>query len=182
MSNLSIRELSRSDIPHIANYWLNSPPEHLLMMGADPSKLPARSQFSQMLGRQIVSHYKRKENYALIWLIDGVPSGHCNVNKIKFGEEAYMHLHMWEADKRQKGMGTALVKLALPYFFERLELKTLFCEPYAHNPAPNKTLEKVGFEFVKTHRTVPGSLNFEQEVKRWRLERAAYEEMGLPKP
>jgi RimJ/RimL family protein N-acetyltransferase len=60
-----------------------------------------------------------------------------------------MHLHLWYPDKRIKGMGVQLVKKSLPYFFNNLHLKTLYCEPYALNPAPNKTLPKVGFEFVK---------------------------------
>ena len=180
--SLSIRELTRSDIPRIADYWLHSSPEHLLGMGADPAKLPARAQFSQMLSRQIVSHYSRKQNYALIWLVEGIPTGHCNVNMLKFGEEAYMHLHIWEQGKRKQGMGADLVRLSLPWFFENLELQFLYSEPYAHNPAPNRTLEKVGFEYLKTYTTTPGSLNFEQEVKRWALSREKYKAMGLPWP
>jgi hypothetical protein len=37
------------------------------------------------------------------------------------------------------------------------------------NPAPNKTLEKIGFTFIKSHTCVPGYLNFEQEVNRWEM-------------
>lgn len=48
-------------------------------------------------------------------------------------------------------------------------MKKLYCELYALNPAPNKTLEKVGFTFIKEHITVPGLLNFEQPVKLWEL-------------
>lgn len=59
--------------------------------------------------------------------------------------------------------------MTLPYFFNKLQLKRLYCEPYALNPAPNKTLEKVGFTFVKEHLTIPGSLNFEQPAKLWEL-------------
>ena len=99
---------------------------------------------------------------------DGTPSV-SNVNKIKFGEEAYMHLHLWKADKRQKGIGARFVKMTLPYFFDNLLLKKLYCEPYALNPAPNKTVEKIGFTFIKEHISVPGSLNFEQLTKLWEL-------------
>jgi hypothetical protein len=45
----------------------------------------------------------------------------------------------------------------------------LYCEPYALNPAPNKTLEKLGFKFLKTYTTIPGWINFEQEVNLWEL-------------
>jgi RimJ/RimL family protein N-acetyltransferase len=68
--------------------------------------------------------------------------------------------------------------MTLPLFFERLQLKKLYCEPYALNSAPNKSLEKVGFEFIKEYITIPGSLNFEQPVKRWEL---SYEKFQLLK-
>jgi RimJ/RimL family protein N-acetyltransferase len=102
-------------------------------------------------------------------LLNDQPIGHCNVNKIIFGEEAYMHLHLWQNNTRQKGMGATLVKKSIPFFFKNLKLKRLYCEPYALNPAPNKTLEKIGFQLVKEYVTVPGYLNFEQPVKRWEL-------------
>lgn len=80
-----------------------------------------------------------------------------------------MHLHIWNADVRKKGMGTELVKKTLLYFFRNLKLKRLFCEPNAFNIAPNKTLEKSGFIFVKNYVTIPGWLNFEQPVNLWEL-------------
>ncbi len=61
--------------------------------------------------------------------------------------------------------------MSLPFFFKNLQLKNVFCEPYALNPAPNRTLEKVGFECLEEYVTVPGYLNFEQPVKRWRMSR-----------
>ena len=82
-----------------------------------------------------------------------------------------MHLHLWQTDVRQKGLGTAFVKMTLPYFFEHLQLQKIYCEPYSGNPAPNKTLEKVGFRFVKTYTTTPGWINFEQPVNLWEIGR-----------
>ena len=51
-----------------------------------------------------------------------------------------------------------------------LKIRKLLCEPYAFNDAPNRTLQRAGFRFVKTHETVPGPLNFHQAVTRWLLE------------
>ena len=70
-----------------------------------------------------------------------------------------MHLHLWKSSVRQKEADAALVKLTLPFFFENLRLKDLFCEPYALNPAPNKTLAKTGFEFVKEYITDKASVS-----------------------
>ena len=120
-----------------------------------------------MLQPQLTLPYTEKQSYCTIWMIDDEPVGHCNVNKTIFGQEAYMHLHLWKSDKRHSGLGASFVKLSLPYFFNNLQLKTLYCEPYALNPAPNSTLKKIGFDFVKEYITIPGSFSFEQPTMRW---------------
>lgn len=172
--NISVRELQHSDIPLICNYWLDADASHLIGMGVDLSKMPTAEGISQMLQRQLDSPYPSKESYATIWLLDEQPIGHCNVNKIVYEQEAYMHLHLWKPGLRRTGLGTALVKKSLDYFFANLNLQTLYSEPYAENPAPHNTLKKVGFEFVKTHRTIPGGMNFEQDVHQWTLSRDQY--------
>lgn len=169
--NLSVRELSQDDVELIADYWIHSTPAHLRGMGADPDKLPPREEFVQMLTAQLSLPVGERSTYALIWLVNTQPVGHCNVNQIQVGKRANMHLHLWDSPHRKRGMGTQLVKLSIPRFFEALDLKELYCEPYSENPAPNKTLPKAGFEFVKTYRTIPGSINFEQEVNQWRITR-----------
>ena len=168
---LSVRPLQTEDIDLLADYWLNSSDDHLIKMGVDLSKIPKRSDLVNNLTHQINKPIQEKQSYALIWLLNNRPIGHCNVNQIQYGAQAFMHLHLWESPKRQKGLGTQLLKQSLPYFFKDLKLKQLFCEPYALNPAPNKTLEKIGFTFVKEHVCIPGSLNFEQTVKRWRFDK-----------
>ena len=59
------------------------------------------------------------------------------------------------------------MKLTIQTYFETLKLKRLFCEPDAFNVAPNRTLQKVGFKYLKTYRTVPSLINFHQAVNRW---------------
>ncbi len=167
--NLTVSELRKDQVPLIADYWANSSPEHLLGMGADPAKIPPRDLFEAVLLQQVVLPYEEKQALALLWHLDGQPVGHCNVNGIEFGRQAFFHLHMWHPAKRQKGIGTAAVKMALPVFFDRLQLKRLFCEPFALNPSPNKTLAKVGFRFTGSRVCVPGSISFEQEVNRWEI-------------
>ena len=165
----SVREIQKGDIPALTRYWLDADTAFLTGMGVDLDKLPGKEEFETMLSEQLEQPYEVKGSYCIIWEIDGKPVGHSNINKIIFGEEAYMHLHIWEAGVRQKGTGTAFVKLTLPYFFKNYQLKKLYCEPYALNPAPNKTLEKAGFQFLKKYITTPGWLNFEQEVNLWEM-------------
>ena len=173
-AKINVREIEHKDVGLIANYWLNSNPDFLISMGVDLNKMPTRDELNHMLTEQINSPIDEKKSYALIWEFDKEPIGHSNVNGIDFGNLATMHLHIWNSDSRKKGLGTELVKRSLPFYFEKLKLNSLYCEPYALNSAPNKTLEKVGFEFVKKYRTIPGSLNFEQEVNRWKLTKKNY--------
>lgn len=112
-----------------------------------------------------------------MWEIDSEAIGHCNINWIKHGKEAYMHLHIWGNGSRKRGYGSELVRKSLPFYFENFDLDVLYCQPYAYNIAPNKTLLKVGFEFVKKYSTTPGPINIEQEVNLYKMTRAKYEEL-----
>lgn len=172
--NVSVRELQKSDIAEITHYWYTAEPAYLSGMGVDLSKIPKREDFENMLSIQLENAYEEKQSYCMIWLFENKPIGYSNINKIIFGEEAFMHLHLWEQSSRQKGLGTLLVQKTIPYFFENFQLCTLYCEPYALNPAPNKTLVKAGFSFVKQYLTTPGFLNFEQEVNLWEMSYDSY--------
>ena len=179
---LSVREIQGWDITYITNYWLSLGPENLEAMGADPMKLPGRDDWTQMLQTQISLPLEEKQSYCLIWELDDEAIGHSNINKIIFGEEASMHLHLWRKDIRHQGIGTEMVKLCIPHFFESYRLKKLVCEPYALNPAPNRTLDKLGFRLIKEYVTTPGWINFEQPVKRWELSREDFEQLNLSFP
>lgn len=121
------------------------------------------------MARQVALPYNEKKAYALIWEADGKAIGHTNVNPINYGKEAYMHIHIWYEEERKKGYGLNLINMSLPYYFKNLNLERVLCEPYALNAAPNKTLEKAGFSFVKEYITIPGSITFEQPVKQWKM-------------
>src|SRR5216684_3686190 len=98
---------------------------------------------------------------------------HCfsTSDKIRYGEQAHMHLHVTEPERRHQGIGAEGVRRSVEIYFERLKLKRLFCEPNTFNVPPNRTLQKAGFKYLKTHMTVPGPLNFHQAVTRWVMER-----------
>lgn len=168
---LSIRPILTEDIDYIADYWMQADADYLRGMGADIAKLFTREAFTAMLSQQIATPITNKQSYATIWLVDGLPIGHCNVNGIVYGDHAYMHLHIWKPTHRTMGIGTQLIRLSVQHFFNQLDLQVLYCEPYALNPAPNRTLSRAGFTFVKCYTTTPGSINFEQEVNLWEIKR-----------
>ena len=174
---LSVRELRQSDIGDLVNYWHTASESYLQGMGADKTKLPSREEFVQSLTNHINTPIEQRISYCVIWEVDGKPAGHSNTNPTKYGEDAFMHLHLWNSGQRQKGLGAELVKLTLPYYFNKLRLKKLYSEPYALNPAPNKTFQKLGFELVKEYITIPGYLNFQQPVKQWLMTRERFYEL-----
>lgn len=169
---LSVREIRSDDIPLLCDYWLNADPQFLISMGVDLAKMPTHEQLISFLSDPIPLPYAQKNTYCIIWEENGIPVGHSNANKIVFGVEAYMHLHLWKNPNRKKGMGLEFVKLTVPLFFQNLQIKKLFCEPYSLNSAPNKTLPKAGFTFVKSYTCIPGWINFEQEVNLWEMSSA----------
>lgn len=164
-TNLIVREAYIKDTPLIVDYWMNSSDDHLVGMGVDLKKVPSKTKLKNALTQALIS----KKSYALIWEYNDEVIGHTNVNNIVVGKEAYMHIHLWENNLRKQGIGTHLIKKSLPLYFNHLKLETLYCEPFANNPAPNMVLEKIGFEFVKKYTTIPGSINFEQEVNLWKM-------------
>ena len=132
----------------------SSTPEHLEMLGVDPTRLPPKEVWASLF----------KSQY-------GLPLGERGFLRHFFGKQANMHLHLTEPAKRQRGIGAQCVRLSVDIYFRSLEIKQLFCEPNAFNVGPNRTLQRAGFKYLKTHMTVPGPLNFHQSVNRWLFER-----------
>ena len=174
---ISTRPIQETDIPLLVDYWLTADSEYLKAMGADINRIPPREDWLSMLNEQIRTPLTQKKSYCIIWLLDDQPVGHSNASDIIFGKEAHMHLHLWTPEIRKKGLGTELMKLSIPYFFNDLQITELYCEPYALNQAPNRLLQKLGFTFVKNYITVPGWLNFEQPVNMWKLKLDEFKKM-----
>ncbi|MEI9919184.1 MAG: GNAT family protein [Bacteroidota bacterium] len=166
---IAVREMKHKDAELIARYFLDATPDYLKTMGIDSAKFPTLDNWISMMQSDIGKPMEEKEFFYVIWMFENKPIGHSNINKIVYGQEAYMHLHLWSADRRHKGIGTSLVRLSLPYYFRNFRLNELFCEPNSKDPAPNKTLEGLGFELVKEYETTPGWINFHQPVKKWRM-------------
>jgi len=160
----------RRDCERMVDYFLNADEAFLEGMGVDPRKLPERQQWieSALLDVERVAH--EKDRHYLAWVYDGVPVGHSSINKIKVGEEAFIHLHLWVTGLRKAGLGTEFFAASAAEFMREFELRRLYCEPYAENPAPNRVVQKAGFRFVKRYRTTPGPINFEQDVNRYVLD------------
>jgi RimJ/RimL family protein N-acetyltransferase len=160
----------RRDYERMIDYFLTADDALLKGMGVDPKKLPQRQAWleSAMLDHERID--AEKERSYLAWVYEGTPVGHSSINKIKVGEEAFIHLHLWVGGLRKAGLGTQYFKASAAEFMRRFRLRRLYCEPYAENPGPNRVLLKSGFRFIKRYRTVPGAITFEQDVNQYVLE------------
>lgn len=172
-ARLSSRPLVPRDLPLLMDYWYGLSDSQLVNLGVALDKFPVRAQFEENIREQLSLPVAKRQSFAMIWEINGKASGHNNINSIEPGLKAKMHLHLWRSELQKKGLGCELLKISIPAFFKNYDLQYLLCEPYAHNTAPNRVLEKLGFTFVKKYTTIPGSINFEQEVNQWSLSREA---------
>ena len=177
--NLNVREMQLDDIEKIVDYFHESETAFLEAMGVDKRKLPDREQWIEKLKAEYNKKLEDKELYYIIWLLDDEPIGHSNISKIKYGNSATMHLHIWKNDKRKKRFGLEFLKRTIPMYFEKYELKKLICEPYSKNIAPNKVLQKAGFTFIRSYDMIPGPLNFYQTIHRYELSAEGFENLFI---
>jgi RimJ/RimL family protein N-acetyltransferase len=168
---LTVREMMSSEVNIIIQYFQDSTPEHLETLGVDPTRLPPAQSWRERLQRECTLPIEQRAMMLVIWLSDDQPVGFSTSDKIRYGEQAHMHLHVTEPERRHQGTGVECVRRSADIYFERLKLKRLFCEPNAFNVPPNRALQKAGFKYLKTHMTVPGPLNYHQAVTRWVIER-----------
>ena len=164
---LTVREMKVEETDLIVDYFHKSTPEFLEMLGVDPTRLPNPATWRDQLQSEFARPMDQRMAYFLIWLLDDFAVGFSTLNKIVFGDRANMHLHIVNPDSRCRGIGVSAVRQSLKIYFDRFKLKCLFCEPSAFNVAPNRTLQKAGFSYVKTYMTVPGALNYPQAVTQW---------------
>jgi RimJ/RimL family protein N-acetyltransferase len=169
--DLSVREMHLEELGLVIDYFHQSTAEHLDQMGVDPSRLPAPDVWRERIERDYARPIDQRERLYVAWLSDNEPVGFSTCDKIVYGQRANMHLHIVDPDQRRRGLGAEYVRRTVEVYFDRLKLQSLFCEPNALNVAPNRTLQKAGFKYLKTYMTVPGPLNFRQPVTRWVVER-----------
>ena len=167
--SLSVREIQNVDIENIVDYFINSTQKFLNEMAVDKNLLPEKDTWIKKIQYEISKDKHEKEIYYVIWMHGNEKIGHSSLTNIIFGKEAKMHLHLWKNDNRKKGLGLNLLKKTILHYFSNFELENIYCEPFSENPAPNRILLKIGFDFLKKYKTTPGITNYPQVVNRYRL-------------
>jgi RimJ/RimL family protein N-acetyltransferase len=168
---LTVREMQLDEVETVIRYFHESPVEHLEMMGVDPTKLPDPAIWLARYSDDYKRPVEDRKTFLVIWLSDDTVVGFSTADRIVYGQEAYMHLHVLSPDQRNRGIGAACVRGSARIYFDILKLERLYCQPNAFNVAPHRTLQRAGFKYLKTFKTVPGPLNYRQAVTRWVLEK-----------
>ncbi len=153
------------------DYFHESSDEHLLTLGVDRAALQTREAWRSAYVADYALPIEDREGMSLIWELDGQPVGFSSADRITFGDQAFMHLHLVSPELRGRGFGARFVRESARHYFRVLRLERLFSEPNAFNTAPNRTLQRAGFHYLFTHEATPGSINFHQTTTRWMLER-----------
>jgi RimJ/RimL family protein N-acetyltransferase len=164
--------MSLSEVPLRIDYFLDASDEYLLMLGVDRQALPSREDWLSFYKEDYQRPIQERMSYSLVWDLDGEIVGFSTTDRIDFGNEAFMHLHIIVPSLRRQGLGAEFVRKSVGIYFDTLQLKRLYCEPNAFNIAPNRTLQNAGFRYLFTHEAQPSPINFPQVTTRWVIERA----------
>ena len=122
----SVREMTVVEFDLIIEYFLGSTPEHLEMLGVDPMWLPAPEAWRERFRRESALPIERRAWIIVIWLLDNRPVGFSTSDKITFSEQANMHLHVTDAERRHQGIGSGMRAAQLRHLFRTAEVETAF--------------------------------------------------------
>jgi len=167
---VSVRQMELAEAQLVIDYFHTATPEHLELLGVDPTRLPEPDRWMDTYAADYSKPIQDREFILVVWEMNGEQVGFSTADKIRFGQEAFMHLHIVDPLHRGRGTGVRCVQETVRMYFDLLQLERLFCEPNAFNVAPSRALQRAGFRYVKTHMTVPGRLNYHQPVTRWVIE------------
>lgn len=88
---LTVREMTAAGTDVVVDYFLGSTPEHLDMLGVDPTGFRPRHSGASAFD---VNSHCQPSSAAWCWLSNDQPIGFSTADKIRFGEQANMHLHV----------------------------------------------------------------------------------------
>jgi RimJ/RimL family protein N-acetyltransferase len=166
-----VREMQLDEVDLRINYFHHSSDEYLRRLGVDRARLLTPEAWRSFYEEDYARPLQERENYSVVWEVDGRTVGFSSADHIVFGKEAFLHLHIVEPQLRREGLGAQFVSMSAEMYFRALELEQLFSEPNAFNTAPNRTLQRAGFRYLFTHEAQPGPMNFLQVTNRWVMDR-----------
>ena len=172
---LRVREMQLEEIDHRISYFHGAPDEYLTLLGVDRSLLMEPDEWRASYALDLTRPMDEKQSYSIVWELDERIIGFSSTDRIVYGREAFMHLHLVDPPLRSRGLGARFIRLSAQHYVEALALEHLFSEPNACNVPPNRALMRAGFGYQYSHFTTPGPYNVPQVVTRWALSASVVE-------
>ena len=181
----SIRELQAADILRIVGYMtgFDDRYDRLLRRGADAVAANGDKAAASLAAMLEIPPAKR--DYTNIILEnDRHAIGHAVLVKIVPSETAVMHFHIWRGSMAGKNLGEMLAiarplaTAALRHFFSLYNLKMIIGEPAAKNPLPNRVLNSMGLQPIKTYETYVGPLGGTIFANRYEIPRGFFPDLA----
>lgn len=170
---LAVRDMRPDEVRLRVDYFHDATDEDLSTMGVGRHLLPPRDAWERRDRDALARPFDERPFHALVWELDGEVVGFSTADRIRFGTDAAMHLHVVDPFRRRRGLGARFVRMSAETYIVALRLERLFSEPNAFNLAPNRTLQRAGFRYLLSHRCTPGPINVPQVTTRWVLDAAA---------
>ena len=123
-----MREMAVPDVGLLADCFSKLSAVSLASLGLADWRCLTRAQWQMELSETVRVPPSRRENFFLVWELDGHLIGFSIANAIKFGEEARMHIRMIDQACVDAGK-TTLVRRSVDAYFETLKLRRLYYEP-----------------------------------------------------
>jgi hypothetical protein len=117
---LVVREMELAEVDLIIDYFHSSTSEHLDILGVDPTRLPSPDRWRERYAADYARPHAKRSTLLVLWELDGAPLGFSTADKILLGQQANMHLHIVDPQRRRAGYGAQCVRWTAAIYFDVL--------------------------------------------------------------
>jgi RimJ/RimL family protein N-acetyltransferase len=136
-----LRDLLRSDLPRIADYWSGAEPEFLERLDVDGSRFGGREGIIARFEPAIPSGDPKQAKLAFAIDLDGAMVGYTNLNR--YGPtENYSHWHIIDPQWRKSGLSTLLYPYRMRAYFSCAPIDRLVHQTRPENIGVNRLLDR----------------------------------------
>jgi hypothetical protein len=107
---VTVRPMTLQETAEIVEYFHSATPEHLEMLGVDPTRLPPASQWRRLYEQMFDQPVEQRSSLLVSWFHDDQFVGFSTADKISIGQHANMHLHNAVSSLRKRGIGAECVR------------------------------------------------------------------------
>ena len=139
----TLKGLQINDIPYVIDYWNQYTHNELESLGIDPDQIQKHGGLEAIYRARLRNEDKFKSPMTFILHEhEKNPIGMLNVYITE--EIGHIHAHIFQTQKRQKGIGKQLFSNIMRFLFGNFNLKTIEMEPSENNKPVNHLLQSMG--------------------------------------